>query len=147
MRASTRAHTGMAAAFPALPLYLAPLIIPLAVVSFDYETSERPRARSLTRSLACAHASATRRARAPMCCTTPNGIAPSRRGGIARYTHNGPLHNGIRTCDIPESHRRDAAHDAAQRRSPARFSGTFGDCSMWDFSLVTQISYIKDCVS
>lgn len=33
----------------------------------------------------------------PMYCTTPNGIAPSRRGRIARY--NGPLHNGIRTCD------------------------------------------------
>lgn len=35
----------------------------------------------------------------PMCCTTPNGIAPSCRGRIARY--NGPLHNGIRTCNVP----------------------------------------------
>jgi len=48
-------------------------------------------------------------ARPPMYCTTPNGIAPSRCGRIARY--NGPLHNGIRTCDIPGGCRRDAAHD------------------------------------
>lgn len=40
-------------------------------------------------------------ARSPMYCTTPSGIAPSRRDRIARY--NGPLHNGIRTCDIPRA--------------------------------------------
>lgn len=54
----------------------------------------------------------------PMCCTTPSGIAPSRRGRIAPY--NGPLHNGIRTCDIYlESQRRESATPrVAARRCP-----------------------------
>lgn len=78
-----------------LPICFTPLIIPLAVVSFDYETKRGPR-KPLSR--AFVYLLDPR-----VCCTTPNGIAPSRRGRIARY--NGPLHNGIRTCDIPGGHR------------------------------------------
>lgn len=84
-------------ALSSLFLYLAPLIIPHAVVSFDYETRSGSRARALARSHARAGVRVCLPAD-PMCCTTPSGIAPSRRGRIARY--NGPLHNGIRTCAI-----------------------------------------------
>lgn len=98
-QATTRASNPFLAPSRSFPLRISrSLIIPRAVVSFDYETRS---GRTLARASICLPAD-------PMCCTTPNGIAPSRSGRIARY--NGPLHNGIRTCDIPAVTRR--------RRSP-----------------------------
>lgn len=89
-------------------------------------------------------------ARPPMCCTTPNGIAPCRRGRIARY--NGPLHNGIRTCDIPGGRRRDAAHDtgvakeALSSRIDTHRPGPLGTASH-GISHVTRFSCIRAPVS
>jgi len=78
-----------------LPIYLTLLIILLAVVSFDYETKSRLRC-LLSRAFVCLLD--------PRCIVRhPTALLHPVRGRIARY--NGPLHNGIRTCDIPGGRR------------------------------------------
>jgi len=78
-----------------LPIYLTLLIILLAVVSFDYETKSRLLC-LLSRAFVCLLD--------PRCIVRhPTALLHPVRGRIARY--NGPLHNGIRTCDIPGGRR------------------------------------------
>lgn len=78
----------------------------------------------------------------PMCCTTPNGIAPSCRGRIARY--NGPLHNGIRTCDVPRGRPSRWMLRTTRCEEGDRQLRIFGDRLAQDFSRDTTLSCIKD---
>lgn len=78
----------------------------------------------------------------PMCCTTPNGIAPSCRGRIAWY--NGPLHNGIRTCDVPRGRPSRWMLRTMRREEGGRQLRIFGDRIAQDFSRDTTLSCIKD---
>lgn len=131
--------------FPLLPLHLAPLIIPLAVVSFDYETSEQPRACSLT------HLRARARARLllvpdPRCVVRhPTALlhpaAVGLRGTMAHYImeYGRAIYRGAAAAMLRTT----------QREGDLRpdLPGTFGDCSTRDFSLATRVYYIKDCIS